>query len=161
MPKAGGRYDMFSGRVRKQLDKKGRIVIPKRYRSVFLNQGDERLALLVMDGCIQIYPWHFWERIQDEILALPPLDPRTRELQRIWGGVLDQGEIDAEGRIKLDEELKREAHIVRDVVLVGAINKVEVWDPETYERYRDGLPSPEEVGRQMSQDARFKGRRDA
>lgn len=142
---------MFTGEQRKQIDKKDRLVIPKRYRDELEPDGEKRIVAVYLDKCVQVYPWKNWLVVVKTIFELPILDPETRALQRIWGKIAEETELDNEGRLTLSREMREKAGIKEDIVLVGAMNRLELWDTTTWDEQNTVLPSAEEVGKSMVQ----------
>lgn len=140
---------MLSGEFRKQVDKKDRLGIPKRFREELEIDGEKRVVAVYLDKCIQIYPWKFWQQIMTVIVGLPALDPETRALQRVWGKITEETTLDSEGRLTLSPEIRTKAGIKEDVILVGAMNRLELWDSSVYEELKEKLPSAEEVGKSL------------
>ena len=140
----------LNGVVEKKIDSKGRLSIPKKLRDFLAPDDCEEITLLKLDNCIQLYPNSTWSSIQNKIESLSPFDSRTRQLQRFWGMNADQLSIDAEGRIILSKDQKLYAEIDTEVVLVGAINKVEIWSSERWQQLMSGAPKLEEVAGEVS-----------
>jgi transcriptional regulator MraZ len=142
----------LTGVTKKQIDSKGRLNVPKKLRMLFDGQSSSGVTILKIDGCLQIYPQVMWAKLQESIENLSPFAERTRKLQRFWGMRSDQVTIDSEGRISLTKDQKDYAGIDRDVVIVGAINKVEIWSPETWIKAAGDAPALEELADEMSQE---------
>ncbi|HEX2028127.1 MAG TPA: division/cell wall cluster transcriptional repressor MraZ [Nitriliruptorales bacterium] len=126
---------MFLGEHQHTLDAKGRIILPSRFR--------ERLAgglVLVpgQDHCIDIYPVATFERRVEQLRALPREDQRARAYLRIFLAGAHQDTPDTQGRVTLPPRLRSYAGLERDLTVVGADEKVEVWDRDAWEAYREG-----------------------
>ena len=141
---------MLAGRVQKSIDGKNRVNVPKKFLDRLTVDGKKEVYLLCLDGCIQIYNVEMWSKLASKINELDPFDPDSRMLQRVWGSHMEQQTLDREGRVLLGEAVKRYAEIDREVIIVGAINKVEIWGLEKYEREMPKAPSPEEIARRIS-----------
>lgn len=129
---------MFRGITNLNLDAKGRMAIPARYRE-FLQAscGSELVITVDRARCLLLYPAPEWTRIEQQLRSLPNVDSNTRNLQRLYIGHAQEVEMDAQGRILLSPELRSFAGLDRRVALVGQGNKFEVWDEETWTRKRD------------------------
>lgn len=124
---------MFRGSANLTLDSKGRLVVPTRHRDVLTERcGGHLVITLDPDQCLLMYPLPEWELIQQKIDALSNIDPRVRALQRQLIGFAVDTEMDAAGRVLIAPELREQAHLTRDVVLVGQIKKFEIWDRERW-----------------------------
>ncbi len=142
---------MFGAFITKELDSKNRLMIPKKLREDLLSAGERKLAVMYLDGCLQIYPWKYWEMIMQKMLALSILDPDARKLQRVWGSKVEVCELDKEGRFTLTKSMKEKAGIEKETVIFGAFNRLEIWSRENWDNSDDEMPSPEEIGRIVNQ----------
>ena len=141
---------MLTGQVQKSLDSKSRVNIPKKFLDRLTVDGREEVYLLCMDGCIQIYNLETWSRLASKINDLDPFDPNSRMLQRIWGSHAEQQLLDREGRVLLSDAVKQYALINKQVIIIGAINKIEIWGLEKYRSMLPQAPSPEEIAQRIS-----------
>ncbi|MCU7936184.1 MAG: division/cell wall cluster transcriptional repressor MraZ [Candidatus Thiodiazotropha sp. (ex Dulcina madagascariensis)] len=124
---------MFRGVSSLNLDAKGRIAIPTRYRDQLASACASELVITVdKDHCLLIYPKPIWLEIEEKLKALPSFDEAARNLQRLYIGNAHEIEMDGQGRILFPQELRRFAKLDKKVALVGQINKFELWDEETW-----------------------------
>ncbi len=137
----------LTGVVKKSIDSKGRLSIPKKMRRVIA--PDDDVIVLKLDGCLQMYPPDGWIGVQSRIEQLSPFKEKTRRLQRLWGMNADQIALDAEGRLVLTEDQREYAKINNDVVIIGAINKVEIWAMEEWQKMIQEVPSLEDVANEI------------
>ncbi|MDP9023718.1 MAG: division/cell wall cluster transcriptional repressor MraZ [Actinomycetota bacterium] len=124
---------MFLGEHQHTLDAKGRVILPARFR--------DRLAggLVFVPGqdrCIDIYPAATFERRVEELRALPRDDQRARAYLRVFLAGAHQDSPDGQGRVTVPGRLRDYAGLDRDLTIVGADEKVEVWDRGAWETYR-------------------------
>lgn len=129
---------MFLGEHQHTLDDKGRVILPARFR--------DRLAggLVFVPGqdrCIDVYPVATFERRVEELRSLPREDQRTRAYLRVLLAGAHQDTPDSQGRVTVPPRLRAYADLDRDLTVVGADEKVEVWDRATWEDYRDRAES--------------------
>jgi MraZ protein len=75
-------------------------------------------------------------RLMQDLASMPGADPKKAALKRLIGGRSEQVTLDKAGRIVLPEEMAREAGITTDAVLVGMLDRFEIWSPERYERVK-------------------------
>ncbi len=124
---------MFLGEHQHTLDAKGRIIMPARFR-------DRLAGGIVMapghDRCIDVYPAATFERRVEQLRTLPREDQRSRGYLRTFLAGAHQDSLDAQGRVTVPPRLRDYAHLDRDLTVVGADDRVEVWDRATWERYR-------------------------
>lgn len=124
---------MFKGASKLSLDAKGRMAVPARYREDIAQACQGQLVVTVdRDRCLLVYPRPVWERIQDELIALPTADRQVRRLQRLMIGYATDVEPDSVGRIRISQEQRDFARLGNKVILIGQGNKFEVWDEPTW-----------------------------
>jgi MraZ protein len=121
---------MFLGRHLHNLDAKGRIAIPARFRDALAN------GLVVtrgIDRCLALYPMSAWIPLAERVSSLPLSDPNARTFRRLVFAEAVDLELDSQGRILLPPELRDYAEIGRAAVVVGVDSFVEIWSPERWE----------------------------
>ncbi|MBR7186623.1 MAG: hypothetical protein IKD43_03970 [Clostridia bacterium] len=124
--------DMFGGRVDHQLDEKNRMRIPKMYLEGFPN-GEELYFVEYAPGCISIMP----QSVRDRRLApLEDFNPGDEEMmdaaRRIFSSIMPV-EKDNQGRTKIPKMFREIAGLKKDIVTVGFMDYIEVWDKDRYE----------------------------
>ncbi len=125
---------MFRGGSTVNLDAKGRLALPTRYRDAITERFDGRLVLTVHnDGCLLLYPLPEWEEIELKLRRVPNPDPRTRVLQRMLMGHATEVEMDGNGRILIAPRLREFAKLDKRVALAGVGNKFEIWDEQVWD----------------------------
>lgn len=126
---------MFIGGSTVNLDAKGRLALPTRYRGVIADRFESRLVLTVHDdGCLLLYPMTEWEDIQRKLVRLPNQNKRARTLQRMMLGYATEVEMDGNGRILVAPRLRDFAKLDKRVSLAGVGNKFEIWNEEVWEK---------------------------
>ena len=129
---------MFRGIAQLNLDSKGRLAVPSRYRDVLLERCRGHLVITVdADRCLLVYPLPEWEVIQQKLEGLSNLDPRVRELQRRLIGFAVDTEMDAAGRVLVSPALRQYAQLEKAVALVGQGKKFELWNQELWDSRMD------------------------
>jgi len=133
----------FLGEFEATLDAKGRFLLPAGFKkqmpegesSVFvINRGFEK--------CLSLFPEKNWEPLFAEIYKLNDFDPRVREFRRQFLNGATTVEPDSAGRLLIPSNLKEHAGLEKDIVLVAALNKFEIWDSKKYKQLFDSF-SPE------------------
>ena len=144
---------MYRGANQLNLDEKGRISMPARYREEVLASCGGRLVITVdISHCLMIYPFPQWEVIEAKLMAQPNMDPQVRRLQRLLIGHANEVEMTAQGRILIAPVLREFAGLKKQVTLVGQGKKFELWDTE---RWR------EQTERWLEEEARQQGSSEA
>ena len=111
------------------LDSKGRLAIPTKYRESLaqLCEGQMILTVADHDHCLWLYPLPEWEEIERRLVKLPSLHRQTLRLKRLLIGHATEMELDSNGRILLPAELREFAGLNKAAMLVGVGNKFEIW----------------------------------
>jgi MraZ protein len=117
-----------------QVDTKGRISLPTKFREAF---EDGVYLTLGQDGCLFAFPRREWDRRKEEVQALPISDPTNRAYARMFFGNADRVDLDPQGRLVLPRTLRETAHLGRQVAVVGVSDRLEIWDGAEWGRYRD------------------------
>jgi MraZ protein len=129
---------VFIGEYRHNLDEKGRIAIPARLRYASVGEDEVWVATKGFDRCLFVYPRGEWSEIVDKInqnLSLTNRDERS--FIRMFISPANEQTTDKQGRIVLPPSLREYAGIQREVVILGAIKRLEIWSEENWNRYRE------------------------
>jgi MraZ protein len=122
---------VFFGETAINLDAKGRLAIPMRYRDAIQEACGGRLVLTYSafdSGALYLYPQQEWERVRDEVTKLSTFNPAHRSLQRRLVGSASAVEPDANGRIQLPQTLRQVAGLEKRVALLGMGSRFELWN---------------------------------
>jgi len=125
---------VFFGETAINLDAKGRLAVPMRYREALMEQCDNRMVLTYSafdSGSLWLQPEETWERVRDDVLALPNFNASHRSLQRRLVGSATVVETDASSRILLPPSLRQVAGLEKRVVLLGMGGRFEIWNENT------------------------------
>jgi MraZ protein len=130
---------MFRGINEVNIDAKGRMVMPTRYREKLLLDNRNTLVLTVdtEERCLLLYPLPEWEEIERKLVNLPSFNVVSRRIQRLLVGHATDVEVDAQGRILLSPPLRQYAGLNKYAVLVGQGKKFELWDKAHWNECRD------------------------
>jgi MraZ protein len=124
---------LFRGISSLNLDTKGRLAIPTRYREQLVDVCASELVITAdMDHCLLIYPKPTWLEIEKKLVEMPTFDAAARNMQRLYIGSAAELDMDGQGRILLPPALRKFAGLDKKVALVGQMNKFELWDEETW-----------------------------
>src|SRR5688572_22760559 len=114
------------------------MVMPTRYRDRIAERSQGRLVVTVdRDQCLLLYPLPDWDEIERKLMALPSLNERSRQLQRLMVGYATDVEIDKHGRLLLPPKLREFAGLTRAAVLIGQGNRFELWDEARWNERSD------------------------
>ena len=129
---------MFRGVNQLNLDAKGRLAIPTRYRERLREScGSELVITVDPDRCLLIYPLPQWHEIERKLMKLPTFDKTSRQLQRLLVGHATEVDMDGQGRILLPPPLRLFAGLEKHVVMIGQGSKFELWDETHWTKQRD------------------------
>ena len=129
---------MFHGVAQLNLDSKGRLAVPARYRDALLTRCSGHLVLTAdSERCVLIFPLPDWEPIEQKLMALSSFNTQIRELQRRLVGYAEDVQMDATGRILISPALRGYARLEKNVVLVGQGAKFELWNKDNWEQLMD------------------------
>jgi MraZ protein len=133
----------FLGEYEATLDSKGRFLLPAGVKKQ-LPEGVDPVFVVNrgFEKCLTVYPMQSWKPIYENISALNDFDPKVREFRRYFLNGAIQLELDGAGRILLPKNLMEHAGLEKDIVLVAAVNKLEIWDKNKYQQFFDTF-SPE------------------
>ncbi len=120
---------MFMGEYNHSIDAKGRIIVPAKFRDEL---GEDFVVTLGLDGCLFAYSNNQWESFISQLRGLPG-NKEARQLQRYFMAGAASCEMDKQGRILIPGKLREHAALDKDIVFVGVLNKVEIWDKERWE----------------------------
>jgi MraZ protein len=129
---------MFIGEYKHTLDDKGRIAIPAKLRYSKVGEEEFWVATKGFDHCLFVYPKNEWSVIVkalNERLTLTRKDDRS--FLRMFVSPANEQAVDKQGRIALPLSLREYAGVQKDVVVLGAINRIEIWSDENWNKYRE------------------------
>ena len=127
---------MLRGVTSINLDSKGRIAVPTRYRGRLDESCGGRMVVTIdtEERWLLIYPLPEWEDIQRKIEALPSFNPAARRIQRLLIGHATDIDLDSSGRLLLTPPLREYANLEKKAVLIGQGNKFELWSEECWNK---------------------------
>lgn len=130
---------MFRGINSVNLDPKGRMAIPVRYRQQLEEEAQGQVVATIDTDvrCLLLYPLHEWEVIERRIEALPSFNRNARRIQRLLLGHATEMELDSQGRILLPPLLREYAALDKKIILVGQGKKFEIWADELWHTSRE------------------------
>jgi MraZ protein len=126
----------FLGEYEATLDPKGRFLLPAGFKKQLPQEGAAQFVLnRGFEKCLTLYPIQSWEPIFSTISNLNDFDPKVREFRRYFLNGATQVELDSAGRLLLPKNLADHAGLTKDIVLVSAVNKIEIWDKNKYTQF--------------------------
>jgi len=130
----------FLGEFEATLDAKGRFLLPAGFKKQ-LPQEEGSLFVINrgFEKCLALYPIKSWEPLFAEISKLNEFEPKVREFRRYFLNGATHVEPDSAGRLLVPPNLKDYAGLQKDIVLVAAVNKIEIWDSNKYQQLFDSF----------------------
>eukprot|EP01155_Anaeramoeba_flamelloides_P027568 Anaeramoba_flamelloidesa826345_25.p3 GENE.a826345_25~~a826345_25.p3 ORF type:complete len:150 (-),score=8.78 a826345_25:678-1127(-) len=130
---------MFRGVNPINLDAKGRMALPARYRETVVSHCEGRMVVTIdtEDPCLLLYPQPEWDEIQAKISGLSGFNRSVRRIQRLLVGHATDLELDANGRMLLPAPLRDYAELDKKIILLGQGNKFEIWSETLWSSTRD------------------------
>ncbi|CAN5340211.1 division/cell wall cluster transcriptional repressor MraZ [soil metagenome] len=130
----------FIGEYEATLDAKGRFLVPAGLKKQLPDGGDEHfVANRGFESCLSLYPNKSWKPLFSKISELNQFDPKVRKFTREFLNGATQVELDNAGRLLIPKNLMEYAGLERDIVLVSAVNKIEIWDKIKYKEFFDNF----------------------
>ena len=132
---------MFTGTYENSIDSKNRLIIPAKYRNQL---GGECVLSRGYDRCIYINTMEDWGLLVEKLKELRQSDPAIREFIRKLFSQASECKLDSQGRVIVPANLKSYARIDKDLVTLGAMDKIEVWSKEIFNENEDDNPMDDE-----------------
>ena len=123
---------MFMGEYHHNVDVKGRIIVPAKFRD---NLGETFILTRGLDRCLFGYPLSEWEIIEDKLKQLPLTKKDARAFTRFFFSGATECEIDKQGRTNIATPLFQYAPLEKECVILGVSNRIEIWDKQEWENY--------------------------
>jgi MraZ protein len=133
----------FLGEFEATLDAKGRFLLPAGFKRQLPEEEATKFVInRGFEKCLSLYPLKSWEPLFADISKLNDFDPKVREFRRHFLNGATFVEPDSAGRLLVPPNLKDHAGLEKDIVLVAAVNKIEIWDSNKYKQLFESF-SPE------------------
>ena len=126
---------MFQGETAITIDDKGRLAIPTSYRDLVARECGNRLVLTYSPfdmGCLYLYPQDVWEKVRDQVNALPRTRSVNRQMQFKLVGAAAFVEPDGSGRISIPASQRSACGLDKRAVLLGMGDNFELWSEQAH-----------------------------
>ncbi len=128
----------FVDELERQLDERGRFILPAKLRDTL--SKTVYITPSVSDKCLHLYPEDEWKTLSDKIRSLPTTtDKNAAAFVRLFFGRATVQEIDKQGRVSISQRLLDYAELKKEIVLIGANMRLEIWDKAKWEEYKSSL----------------------
>lgn len=142
---------MFYGEYLHSIDRKGRLILPSKFREVAKANFIEKFFITRgLDKCLFMFSEEEWRAQEQKFRAISFTKQQARTFNRLYFSGAQEVIPDRQGRILIPQYLKDFAQIKRDVVIVGVSNRVEIWSKDLWEKfYGDSRQSFEEIAEKL------------
>lgn len=123
---------MFRGEFQHSLDTKGRVIVPSKFRE---SLGDEFIMTKGLDNSLFLYSVDEWAEFEKKLKELPLANKDARAFVRFFMAGASECVIDKQGRTLIPQSLRDYADLKKDIVLIGVLSRVEIWDKERWQSY--------------------------
>ena len=121
---------MLIGEYEHSLDAKGRLIMPAKLRE---DMGEKFILTTGLDGCLFGFSMSEWEKFEDKLKALPITNKNARNFVRFFLSGATECELDKQGRFLIAGKLREVAKLDKDVTIIGAGTRIEIWDKTKWE----------------------------
>jgi MraZ protein len=126
---------MLRGNYTARIDSKGRLKVPTLFRHyVEEKHGTDVYVTSLTGECVRIYPLPEWESIEQRLALLPSMDPARRKFVDRTSYYGQQSSMDSQGRVLIHTLLRKSAGVVGEVVVIGALNYLEIWEHDKFQQ---------------------------
>lgn len=142
---------MFRGSYEHTIDGKGRLNVPAKFREVLAQMRRDGLSEPTSEEsddsvvitnfvqneirCLDVYPMNAWQRVEEVLKSKQRIDVEAIRFRNFYLGRARECVVDKQGRILIPPELRKYASLKRDVVFVSDLDRFQIWDKETWEKY--------------------------
>ncbi len=139
---------MFIGEFQHSIDEKGRIAIPAKFRTK-ISVG--AIITRGLDRCLFIFTNRDWETLAQKLITLPLAQANSRAFVRLMLSGASDVRLDSQGRILVPDYLRKYAGLEKSARVIGVYNRMEVWNDQAWEKYRDRTEgSSDEIAEKMA-----------
>jgi MraZ protein len=135
----GGNVPAFSGKYYYTVDPKGRVMIPSPFREIISTNYSTKLYITndLFDKCLHVYPQEEWIKLEEKVRPLPKTLDEVKFFMRRVIASAQEVELDKQGRILVPAAHREDAGLNSDIVIVGQIDKIELWDRKEWDAVND------------------------
>lgn len=132
----GAPVSAFKGSYEYSIDSKGRINIPAKLKKSVSPEANEMFTITRgFEKCLYVYPQDEWNKLEDSIRALTPTNSQHRFFMRLLLEQAVESTLDGQSRITIPKNLLLFAGIENEVLILGVLEHIEVWNPGDYKKY--------------------------
>jgi len=132
---------MFIGEYEHNVDAKGRIAVPAKFRAKLSSNA---IITRGLDHCLFVFTAKEWETLAQKLINLPLAQANSRAFVRLMMAGAMESEIDSQGRVLIPDYLRKYAGIEKQVVIAGLYNRIEIWNKDSWKEYKTRSESQSE-----------------
>jgi MraZ protein len=137
---------MFQGHSIGNIDSKSRLIIPVKFRKYIKPEAQNKVVLTRgLDKCLFVYPLNIWENVKARLAKYNAFNSEQRFFLRQFLMFVNECELDSQYRILIPTQLIQFAEITKEVLILGQLDKIELWNPEITKEYEKGQPESYEA----------------
>ena len=126
----------FTGEYHNLLDQKNRLSIPAKYRNLLNPINDKTFVVCKgFDPCLLLYPVEEWKIVEEQLASLSSINNKNRNFTRNIVRYANYVKYDSQGRIAIPDVLLNYANIDKEVIVIGMLKKIELWNKNTLNKY--------------------------
>jgi MraZ protein len=126
---------VLKGTYRHRIDPKGRIPVPAAFRRALAEAGPATVVITPLDQCLAAYPVAEWVRLEKQLAQLPPFSGPAKAVTRLVASRAVECDLDVQGRVLLPMGLRAAAGLEGEAVVIGVLNRFEIWSPKRWESF--------------------------
>ncbi|MBI1803271.1 MAG: division/cell wall cluster transcriptional repressor MraZ [Ignavibacteriae bacterium] len=131
----------FKGSYMYAVDEKGRVNLPAKLRKYVSPEANDTFVITRgFEKCLFIYPVDEWNKLEGNLRNLSSYDPEHRRFIRTLLELASESQLDGQARLSIPQELREYANIQDQVRVIGTLDKIELWNPNIYDEYKNGQP---------------------
>lgn len=123
---------MFMGEFHHNIDEKGRLIIPSKFR---YELGEKFIVTRGLENCLFVYPMNDWNNIINKLKELPFTNKDARTFMRMFLSGATECEIDRNGRINISSSLINYASLEKECVIIGVNDRLEIWSNDKFDEF--------------------------
>ena len=142
---------MFMGEVHHNIDEKGRLIIPSKFRNEL---GEKFIVTRGLEQCLFVYSMNEWNNIINKLKELPFTSKDARTFMRMFLSGATECEIDRNGRINIPAPLINYASLIKECVIIGVNERLEIWSNEKFDAFfEDNIDNFSDVAENLFNNA--------
>lgn len=140
---------MFIGEFKHNLDAKGRVAVPAKFRNKL---GVNAIITRGLDHCLFVFNSKEWEALAQKLISLPLAQANSRAFVRLMLAGAVEAEVDKQGRVLIPDYLREYAGLKKETIITGLYNRIEIWDSNAWKQYKAKTEaSSEEIAEKLGE----------